>query len=173
MVFRLALRSLRILPIGRIGSASNTLPLWTVAVWSMLQSSEPQSDQTQERFLSSGNPSYEQLTITVEHTTLFIYTLIYLTHILNSLHLESAHNIPVHTKLSIELSCWDPPTNFFYEFYIFHVITLFRVDHKKKRKITFLKHYILFYVLCRGYWDMNRHQIGQINGIYKKSPINF
>ncbi len=79
----------------------STLPLWTVTVWSTLQSSEHQNDQTQEQFLPSGNPSHEHLTIIVEHTTLlYTYTLIYLTHIL-SLHFEFAHNIPVHTKLSI------------------------------------------------------------------------
>ncbi len=49
---------------------SNTLPLWTVAVWSMLQSSEHQNGQAQEQFLPSGNPSHEHLTINVEHTTL-------------------------------------------------------------------------------------------------------
>ncbi len=49
---------------------SSTLPLWTVTVWSMLQSSEHQNDQTQEQFLPSGNPSHEHLTINAEHTTL-------------------------------------------------------------------------------------------------------
>ncbi len=50
-----------------------------------------------EQFLPSGNPSHEHLTITVEHT-LFIH--IYPTHIL-SLHLKFAHNIPVHTTVSL------------------------------------------------------------------------
>ncbi len=50
---------------------SSTLPLWTAAVWSTLQSSEHQNDQTQEQFLPSGNPSYEHLTLNVGHTTLF------------------------------------------------------------------------------------------------------
>ncbi len=49
---------------------SSTLPLWTVTVWSTLQSSEHQNSQTQERFLPSGNPSHEHLTLNVEHTTL-------------------------------------------------------------------------------------------------------
>ncbi len=40
---------------------SSTLPLWTVTVWSTLQSSEHQNDQTQEQFLPSGNPSHEHL----------------------------------------------------------------------------------------------------------------
>ncbi len=52
---------------------SRILPLWTVTVWSTLQSSEHQNSQTQEQFLPSGNPSYEHLTIIVEHTTLFIH----------------------------------------------------------------------------------------------------
>ncbi len=43
---------------------SSTLPLWTAAVWSTLQSSEHQNDQTQEQFLPSGNPSHEHLTLT-------------------------------------------------------------------------------------------------------------
>ncbi len=45
--------------------------LWTVAVWSTLQSSEHQNDQTQEQFLPSGSPSHEHLTLNVEHITLF------------------------------------------------------------------------------------------------------
>ncbi len=54
---------------------SSTLPLWTVAVWSTLQSSEHQNDQAQEQFLPSGNPSHEHLTLNVEHT-LFIHLFI-------------------------------------------------------------------------------------------------
>ncbi len=34
---------------------SSTLSLWTATVWSTLQSSEHQNDQTQEQFISSGN----------------------------------------------------------------------------------------------------------------------
>ncbi len=34
---------------------SSTLPLWTVTVWTTLQSSEHQNDQTQEQFLPSAN----------------------------------------------------------------------------------------------------------------------
>ncbi len=49
----------------------STLPLWTVTIWATLQSSEPQNDQTQKQFLSSGNPSHEHLTIIMVHT-LFI-----------------------------------------------------------------------------------------------------
>ncbi len=48
---------------------SSTLPLWTVTVWSTLQSSEHQNDQTQEQFLPSSNPSHEHLTLNVGHTT--------------------------------------------------------------------------------------------------------
>ncbi len=42
---------------------SSTLPLLNITVWSTLQSSEHQNDQTQKQFLPSGNPSHEQLTI--------------------------------------------------------------------------------------------------------------
>ncbi len=51
---------------------SSTLPLWTVTVWSTLQ--------TQEQFLPSGNPSHEHLTLNVEHTTLLY--IIYSSHVL-------------------------------------------------------------------------------------------
>ncbi len=47
-----------------------TFPLWTVTVWSTLQSSEHQNDQTQKQFLSPSNPSHEHLILNVEHTTL-------------------------------------------------------------------------------------------------------
>ncbi len=73
-----------------------TLSLCTVIVWSTLQSSEHQNDQTQKQFLPSGNPSHEHLTITVEHT-LFIH--IYPTHIL-SLHFN-LHIIYLYIQLSI------------------------------------------------------------------------
>ncbi len=49
---------------------SSTLPLWTLTVWSTLQSSEHQNDQTQKQFLSPSNPSHEHLTLNMEHTTL-------------------------------------------------------------------------------------------------------
>ncbi len=55
-------------------------PLWTITVWSTLQSSEHQNDQTQEQFLSPSNPSHEHLTLNVEHTTLLY--IIYSPHIL-------------------------------------------------------------------------------------------
>ncbi len=54
---------------------SSTLVLWTVTVWSTLQSSEHQNDQTQEHFRLSGNPSHEHLTIIMVHT-LFIHLFI-------------------------------------------------------------------------------------------------
>ncbi len=76
---------------------SSTLPLWTAAVWSTLQSSEHQNDQTQEQFLPPSNPSHEHLTINVEHTTLLYIN--YLTH--NYLHFKFAHIVPVHTQLSV------------------------------------------------------------------------
>ncbi len=47
---------------------SSTLLLWTVTVWSTLQSSEDQNNQTQEQFLPSSNPSHEHLTIIMVHT---------------------------------------------------------------------------------------------------------
>ncbi len=59
--------------------ASSTLPLWTVTVWSTLQSSEHQNDQAQKQFLPSGNPSHEHLTLNVEHTTL-LYNYLFTTH---------------------------------------------------------------------------------------------
>ncbi len=58
---------------------SSTLPLWTV--WSTLQSSEHQNDQTQKQFLSPSNASHEHLTLNVEHTQHY-YTIIYSSHIL-------------------------------------------------------------------------------------------
>ncbi len=58
---------------------SSTLPLWTTAVWSTLQSSEHQNDQTQEQFLPPSNPSHEHLTWNVEHTTL-LYNYLFTTH---------------------------------------------------------------------------------------------
>ncbi len=61
--------------------------------WSTLQCSEHQNVQTQEQFLSPSNPSHEHLTIIMAYT---IYTLIHF-FICTSI----AHNIPVHTKLSI------------------------------------------------------------------------
>ncbi len=57
----------------------STLALWTVTVWSTLQSSEHQNDQTQKQFLPSGNPSHEQLTIIIVHT-LFIHLYTYLSN---------------------------------------------------------------------------------------------
>ncbi len=58
---------------------SSTLPLWTAAVWSTLQSSEHQNDQTQEQFLPPSNPSHEHLTLT--WNTQHYYTIIYSPHI--------------------------------------------------------------------------------------------
>ncbi len=58
----------------------STLPLWTVTVWSTLQSSEHQNDQTQKQFLSPSNASHEHVTLNVEHTTLLY--IIYSSHIL-------------------------------------------------------------------------------------------
>ncbi len=72
---------------------SSTLPLWTVTVWSTLQSSEHQNNQTKEQFLPSGNPSHEHLTLNVEHTTLLY--IIYSSHILiffiSNLHLSDLY----------------------------------------------------------------------------------
>ncbi len=71
---------------------SSTLPLWTVTVWSTLQSSEHQNDQTQEQFLPSGNPSHEHLTLKVEHTIYYLF----ITHTL-FFHFKFAHTRHVHT----------------------------------------------------------------------------
>ncbi len=73
---------------------SSTLPLWTVTIWSMLQSSEHQNDQTQEQFLPSGNPSHEHLTIT--WNTQHYYTL-FIHHTYLFFHFNFAHIRPVHT----------------------------------------------------------------------------
>ncbi len=74
----------------------STLPLWPVTVWSTLQSSEHQNDQTQEQFLPSGNPSHEHLTLNVEHTTLLY--IIYSPHILFFLQVCSSD---LFTQLSV------------------------------------------------------------------------
>ncbi len=58
---------------------TSTLTLWTVTVWSTLQSSKYQNDQTQEQFLPSSNPSHEHLTIIMVHT-LFIHQYTYLSN---------------------------------------------------------------------------------------------
>ncbi len=51
----------------------STLLLWTFTIWSTLQSSEHQNDQTQKQFLHSGNPYHELLTLNIEHTTIFLF----------------------------------------------------------------------------------------------------
>ncbi len=74
---------------------SSTLRLWTVTVWSTLQSSEHQNDQTQNQFLPSGNPSHEHLTLNVEHATL-LYNYLFTTHtyfFISNLHISDlTHN---------------------------------------------------------------------------------
>ncbi len=55
---------------------SSTLLLWTVAVWSTLQSSVHQNNQTQEQFLPPSNPSHEHLALNMDtqhYYTLFIH----------------------------------------------------------------------------------------------------
>ncbi len=61
------------------GPHISTLPLWTVTVWSTLQNSEHQNDQTQKQFLSPSNPSHGHLTLNMEHTSLntIIYSYTY------------------------------------------------------------------------------------------------
>ncbi len=90
---------------------SSTLPLWTVAVWSTLQSSEHQNGQAQKQFLPSGNPSHEHLTTIVEHT---IYTLIYLTHILS-----------VHFNLLIYQTCTHIIVYIYIVFLLFYIAHLY------------------------------------------------
>ncbi len=74
---------------------SSTLPLWTVTVWSTLQSSDHQNDQTQKQFLNPSNPSHEHLTLNVEHTTL-LYNYLFTTHtyfFISNLHMSDlTHN---------------------------------------------------------------------------------
>ncbi len=72
-----ALPTLQELYLSRVSKRAGKIPLdpsplWTVACWSTLQSSEHQNDQTQEQFLPSGNPSHEHFTImwNTQHTTL-------------------------------------------------------------------------------------------------------
>ncbi len=48
----------------------------TATVWSTLQSSEHQNDQTQEQFLPSSNLSHKHLTLNMEHTTLLFFFLL-------------------------------------------------------------------------------------------------
>ncbi len=54
--------------------------LFELTIWSTLQSTEYQNDQTKEQFLPSSNPSHGHLTLNVEHTTLLY--IIYSQHIL-------------------------------------------------------------------------------------------
>ncbi len=70
---------------------SSTLPIWTVTVWSTLQSSEHQNDQTQKQFLPPSNPSHEHLTLNMEHTTL-LYNYLFTTH--SFFHFKFAHIRP-------------------------------------------------------------------------------
>ncbi len=51
--------------------------LWTVTVWSTLQSSEYQNDHTQEQILYPSNPSHEHLTFNVKQTTL-LYIILFI-----------------------------------------------------------------------------------------------
>ncbi len=103
---------------------SSTLPLWTITVWTTLQSSEHQNDQTQKQFLPSGNPSHAHLRLNVEHTTLLY---IYSSHIL-IFHFKFAHIRPVHTLLSILyivflLFCTLPICMFVYYYFIICVLS--------------------------------------------------
>ncbi len=88
---------------------SSTLPLWTAAVWSTLQSSEHQNDQTQEQFLPPSNPSHEHLTLTwntQHYFTTILQLFIHHTYIYNIFYLiffsiSNLHVRPVHTWLSV------------------------------------------------------------------------
>ncbi len=73
---------------------SSTLPLWTAAVWSTLQSSEHQNDQTQEQFLPPSNPSHEHLTLTwntQHYFTTILQLFIHHTYIYNIFYLIFFH----------------------------------------------------------------------------------
>ncbi len=76
------------------GPHISTLTLWTVTVWSTLQNSEHQNDQTQKQFLSPSNTSHEHLTLNVEHTTLLY--IIYSSHILFFIFFGFARHICTH-----------------------------------------------------------------------------
>ncbi len=72
-------------------------PLWTVAVWSTLQSSEHQNDQTQEQFLPSGSPSHEHLTLTW-NTQHYLHYL-FITHtyfFISNLHISDLYTLSVY-----------------------------------------------------------------------------
>ncbi len=64
---------------GKITLDPSHPALLTITVWSTLQSSEHQNDQTQKPFLSPRNPSHKHLTLNVEHTTL-LYNYLFITH---------------------------------------------------------------------------------------------
>ncbi len=76
------------------GPHISTLPLWTVTVWSTLQNSEHQNDQTQKQFLSPSNTSHEHLTLNMEHTTL---NTLFIHHTYNFLFFSGLHVTSVHT----------------------------------------------------------------------------
>ncbi len=82
---------------------SSTLSLWTVTIWSTLQSSEHQNNQTQKQFLPPSNPSHEHLTLNVEHPTLLY--IIYSSHIL-IFHFKFAHIRPVHIHFLYYILCF-------------------------------------------------------------------
>ncbi len=98
---------------------SSTLPLWTVTIWSTLQSSEHQNDQTQEQFLSSSNPSHEHLTLNVQHTTL-LYNYLFTTHIyfISNLHMSDLTHNCLYYKLCF---CY-----FVYYLFVYLYIILFK-----------------------------------------------
>ncbi len=64
-------------------------------VWSTLQSTEHQNDQTQKQFLPSSNPSHEHLTLNMEHTTLFtLFIHLLITHtyfFISNLHISDLY----------------------------------------------------------------------------------
>ncbi len=83
---------------------SSTLPLLTITVWSTLQSSEHQNDQTQEQFLPSSNPSHEDLTVTWTHTTLLY--IMYSSHIFISISNLHISYLYIHNYLYYILFCF-------------------------------------------------------------------
>ncbi len=106
--------------------------LWTPHIqhnplWSTLQSSEHQNDQTQKQFLPSGNPSHEHLTLNMEHTTLLY--IIYSSHNLFTFQICTYHT---YTYRIVYIICCVLCCIFFISFFctlpILYIIILLSVS---------------------------------------------
>ncbi len=90
---------------------------------STLQISEHQNDQTQEQFLPPSNPSHENLTLNVEHTTLLyiIYSLHILIFFISNLHISDLYT---HNCLYYILCfCYFVHCQFVYYYFIICVLS--------------------------------------------------